>query len=260
MRLGATALILAAFLQPAAQAQEARVRMLGKDWVGADGNQRTAQMGLYFDWSREPSAELVRRLEVNWKTSPYQEGPFPVPVGEADRAATLSVTLNVDEAGVLRACQVTKSSGEAAFDRHVCPHLLKHLRFHPALTRAGNRAGGEVSANVDYRAGRILVSTPGVITPAPSQPRPRPLKPIDAAAIGFSAKDGLPENVFGASGMLRVEADGTVSACTLTAPTHVDRFDLAICERLRTWPFEPAADQAGKAIPAIYSFGASRAW
>lgn len=257
MRFVATSIALLACQAPAL-AQDSSVRMLGKDWVGADGNQRNAQISLQLDWSREPSAELVRRLEVNWRDFPYQKGSFPVPVGEEDKRAALRVVLDIDDAGVPRACRVTKPSGEAAFDGHACPHLLRHLRFHPALTRAGKRTGGELGINVNYSAGRIRMHMMGGTVPSQWRPRPRPLKPIDAAAIGFSANDGLPVDVGGTSGALRVETDGRVSACTLAAPTQVDKFDLAICERLRAWPFEPAVDKAGKVVAADYSFGVSR--
>lgn len=90
------------------------------------------------------------------------------------------------------------------------------------------------------------------------RPTPKPLAPIDAAAIGFGPGDGLPATVYGTSGSLRVEADGSVSGCMLAAPTQIDAFDLKICERLRAWKFEPARDRDGRIVASDYRFGMSR--
>jgi len=255
MGFGAISLLL---LSAVAQAQDARTRMLGEEWVGADGNRRIAKVGLGFDQPAQADAELVRRLEINWRDFPYQKGPFPVPVGQEDERAQLRVALDIDDTGVPRDCRIAEPSGTAAFDDAACPFLLSRLRLYPALTRGGKRVGGKLGVRVTYSAGRLMSYGPGGTLPTLSRPKPTPLKPIDAAAIGFSSKDGLPAHVGGASGWLRVEADGSVSGCTLAAPTQNDRFDLGICERLRSWPFKPAVDQTGTAVAADYGFGAAR--
>lgn len=259
MRWGATALILAAALPAAVHAQEARTRMLGEEWVGADGNRRIAKVGVGI---RGDDKNLVRELEINWRDFPYQKGPFPVPVGEDDIDVDVHVFLDIDNEGVPRDCtgDVPSRRG-AAFDDGACPFLLKYLRFYPALTRDGARIGGKFRVSVNYSAGRIRSYTGlggSIAISVPWARPPKPLKPIDAAAIGFSSRDGLPAHIGGVSGRLRVEADGSVSACTLAAPTQVDRFDLGICERLRAWRFEPAADDAGTAMASEYRFSTAR--
>jgi len=255
MRWGAA---LLALTLPAA-AQDARTRMLGEEWIGADGNRRIAKVGLVLDQPWETDKELVRRLEINWRDFPYQKGPFPVPVGDEDIGVGLSVILDIDDTGIPRDCSGDVPSRRgAAYDDGACPHLLKYLRFYPALARDGTRKGGALRVKLFYSAGRIRSHTSGGSIPVPWQPTPKPLKPIDAAAIGFSAKDGLPANIGGVSGWLRVETDGSVSGCTLAAPTQIDRFDLGVCERLRAWRFQPAVDHAGKIVAADYYFGASR--
>ena len=98
----------------------------------------------------------------------------------------------------------------------------------------------------------------GGTVPTPRRPAPKPLAPIDAAAIGFGPGDGLPATVYGTSGTLRVEDDGSVSGCMLAAPTQIDAFDLKTCERLRAWKFEPARDRNGRAVASDYRFGMSR--
>ncbi|MEG3180551.1 energy transducer TonB [Sphingomonas sp. LT1P40] len=256
MRGGIISLVL--ILPVTALAQASSMRMLGKQWVGRDGNQRTAQIGLQLGQPANADPDRIRRLEINWRDFPYQQGAFPVPVGAEDHSQEVGVTLAVDDAGRPRTCEVTKPSGVAAFDAHACPHLKRYLRFHPALTREGTRTGDTLNIAVRYTAGRIRTYTVGGTVPMPWRPMPKPLKPIDQAAIGFSPQDRLPPDVGGTSGWLRVEADGSVSACTLAAPTQRDSFDLAICERLRAWRFEPALDQWGQAVAADFGFGVSR--
>lgn len=252
------ALILA-LLPGAALAQSTVVQKLGTTWVGADGNQREAKVGLQFGRPVGADPAFVRRLEINWRDFPYQQGPFLVAVGEDDQSATIGVELNVDAGGVPRDCRTTTPSGLAPFDNSACPHLMRYLRFYPALTPEGTRVGGTLAIRARYFAGRVRMMTgSGAPLPMSARPKPKPLAPIDAAAIGFGPRDGLPASVGGTSGSLRVEADGAVSACTLAAPTQIDRFDMAICERLRAWKFEPAQGRDGRSIASDYSFGASR--
>ncbi len=260
MRWGVAALAL--ILPMAAAAQEARTRMLGEEWVGADGNRRIAKIGVGLTQSFGEDKDLVRELEINWRDFPYQKGPFPVPIGEEDIDVDVSVFLDIDNDGVPRDCtgDVPSRRG-AAYDDGTCPFLLKHLRFHPALTRDGARAGGKLRVNVHYSAGRIKAYTRlggSIVIPVRWTRPPKPAKAIDAAAIGFSPKDGLPAHVGGVSGRLQIESDGSVSGCGLSAPTQNDRFDLGVCERLRTWRFEPAADEAGTAMASEYRFSVER--
>lgn len=240
-------------------AQAAHTPRLGEKWVGADGNQREARIGLYVDRRAKADPELVRGLEINWRDFPYQQGTFPTQATEEDQSAQIGIQLEVDAAGVPGACRIVESSGLAAFDDHVCPHLLRYLRFYPALNRTGQRLGGTLSIRVSYFAGRVRMQRPGGGTiPVLWRPTPRPLAPIDSIAIGFGPDDGLPDSVGGISGWLRVEADGSVSACLLAAPTQIDSADIGICERLRAWKFEPARDRNGRIVASDYSFGVAR--
>lgn len=251
--------VLALAVPAAAFAQTAQAPRLGESWVGADGNQREAQIGLYIDRSGDPDPELVRGLELNWRDFPYQQGQFPVPVSEGDETANVEIALEVDSSGVPQACHVAKPSGRAAFDAHACPHLRRHVRFYPALNRAGVRLGGTLEIRVRYTAGRVRIQTgSGGTVPMLWRPTPKPLAPIDAAAIGFGPGDGLPDSIGGTSGSLRVETDGSVSGCMLAAPTQIDSADLKICERLRAWTFEPARDRDGRVVASRYSFGVAR--
>ncbi len=258
MRQGAATLVLAAVLPATAQAQEARTRMLGEEWVGADGNRRIASVGVWIDRKDAAEPELIRRLEINWRAFPYQKGPFPVPLGEANARWDVPATLDIDDAGVPRDCRIDPAIRETAYRDHSCPFLLKYLRFHPALTRAGSHVGGTVRVWVKYTAGRIGSAAPIAVIPERGLPIAAPLMPIDAAAVGFSRSDGLPRHVGGVGGKLLVQPDGSVSACTLTNPTQVDRFDLAVCERLSAWRFAPATDHRRNPIAGEYQFSVER--
>ena len=250
-----------ALLFPAiALAQAALPPKLGEPWIGADGNQREASIGLQIDRSAEPDPEMVRGLEIDWKDFPYQQGRFPVAVADADdHNVAVGILLNVTATGVPQSCRVVRPSGTAAFDDHACPHLMRYVRFYPALNRSGTRLGGTLAIRVRYTAGRVRIETAaGGVVPMVARPTPRPLTPISATTIGFGPGDGLPSTVYGTSGSLKVEADGSVSGCMLAAPTQVDAFDVQMCERLRAVKFEPARERDGRAVAARYSFGMSR--
>lgn len=234
----------------AAALTQAALPKLGEPWVGADGNQREASIGLQIDSSNEPDPELVRGLELNWKDFPYQKGRFPVPVTDADdHSVAVGILLDVAATGAPQSCRVDAPSGKAAFDDHACPHLMRYLRFYPALNRSGTRLGGALAIRVRYTAGRVRMETAaGGVMPMVARPTPKPLTPINAATVGFGPDDGLPPTVYGTSGWLKVEADGSVSGCMLAAPTQIDAFDLKMCERLRAVKFEPARERDGRAV------------
>ncbi len=252
--------MIALTIAAVALTQAALPPKLAEPWIGADGNQREASIGLQIDSSNEPDPELVRELEINWKDFPYQKGRFPVPVSDADdHNVAVGISLDVAATGVPQSCRVVTPSRTAAFDNHACPHLMRYLRFYPALNRSGTRLGGTLAIRVRYTAGRVRVETmAGGVVPMPWRPKPKPLTPINAATVGFGPGDGLPSSVGGSSGSLKVEADGSVSGCMLAAPTQVDAFDIKMCERLRAVKFEPARDRDGRAVAARYTFGMAR--
>lgn len=252
--------MIALTIAAVALTQAALPPKLGESWVGADGNQRDASIGLQIDRRAEPDPELVRGLEINWEDFPYQKGRFPVAVADADdHSVAVGIVLDVAATGVPQSCRIATPSGTAAFDDHACPHLMRYLRFYPALNRSGTRLGGTLAIRVRYTAGRIRMETvAGGVVPMPARPTPKPLTPITAATVGFGKGDGLPSSVGGTSGSLKVEADGSVSGCMLAAPTQVDAFDIRMCERLRAVKFEPARERDGRAVPSRYRFGMAR--
>ncbi len=253
-------MMIALAITAATLTQTALPPKLGEPWIGADGNQREASIGLQIDRSEEPNPELVRGLQINWKDFPYQKGRFPVAVADADdHSVAVGILLDVAATGVPQSCRIATPSGKAAFDNHACPHLMRYLRFYPALNRSGTRLGGTLAIRVRYTAGRIRIETAaGGVALTVARPMPRPLMPINAATVGFGPGDGLPASVGGTSGSLKVEADGSVSGCMLAAPTQVDAFDIKMCERLRAVKFEPAREPDGRAIAARFSFGVAR--
>lgn len=252
--------MIALAITAAGLTQAALPPKLGEPWIGADGNQREASIGLQIDRSDEPDPELVRGLQINWKDFPYQQGRFPVRVADADdHNVAVGILLDVAATGVPQSCRIAAPSGTAAFDDHACPHLMRYLRFYPALNRSGTRLGGTLAIRVRYTAGRVRIeSAARGVALMVARPMPKPLTPINAATVGFGPGDGLPASVGGTSGSLKVEADGSVSGCMLAAPTQVDAFDIKMCERLRAVKFEPARERDGRAIAARFSFGVAR--
>ena len=257
MRWAAMALML---LPGAALAQDAPVRMLGEQWTGADGNMRLAQVMLDLGERNEPASDpsIYRRLALNWQDYPYQKGPYPAAALALEQAGTVGVRLNIADDGAVRACTVVEPAQAPSLTAHACPHIRRYMRFHPVLTRNGERRGGAIDAKLSY-ALRPAIYAPAAPTRSES-PRtpPKPLERIDAATLGVGRGAKLPRHVGGIAAALRVEADGTVSACELRSPTYVDAVDKAACDRLFRVRFEPARDAGGQTVAATHPVSAAR--
>jgi hypothetical protein len=229
----------------------------GQPFVGPDGTRRVAKFSTFTEGLLDPHPDRVRRARYDPRRSALQTGAFPVPARGDEDTVEIQVRLDIDATGTPTGCQILRASGNAPFDLHVCPHLIKNLRHTPALDWHGVRVGDSLAIRVSYRF-EAVVDTPSAPFPARTFPtlkrsEPRPLQPIDAAFVGLADAD-VPAAVTGVSGGLQVDAAGRVIACTHVGATNIDALDLRICQRLRTVAFQPQQDQAGRPVAGRYGF------
>lgn len=252
--------VLPALILPAAAAAQETVPVFGERFTAPDGRQRIAQFSTWDEDILTPHPALVRRAGYDGQRSALQTGAYPVSARGDEEPVELRVVLEIDSTGAPTGCRIVRPSGQPMFDAHACPHLMRHLRYIPALDWQGQRTGDRLAIRVRYGFIAVPVGPPVVrVVPSaiPRDPAPEPTRPIDAAGIGLMEAD-VPANVTGVSGGLRVERDGRVSACTLLGATRIDAIDLRVCQRLRDWTFTPAIDRSGQPIAARYSFRAKR--
>jgi TonB family protein len=207
------------------------------------------QVVLELDQPYAPIPGLYRRVELDWRARPLQTGPYPAAAFAARREGNVGVRLVIDAAGRLAGCTTMRPSGEASLDRHACPYLMRNALFHPALDSEGRRIPRTLDATLSYRL--LPVMHVPSITRYDGPPMPRPLQPIDAAALGVNAGTRRPPHVDGVTGILAVSPEGAASACTLVIPTYDDALDRQICDRARAMRFEP---QRGRAQRAEFYF------
>jgi len=196
---------------------------------------------------------FYRRAEHNWRARRLQIGTYPAGAFAARQEGTVRVRLVVDAAGRLAACTVMQASGTASLDRHACPHLMRYAVFHPALDDQGRRVAQTFDARVDYQL--IPRMHAPLFTPGDGATPPRPLRAIDAATLGIGRTTRRPPNVDGIGAALAIDAEGAVTACTLTQPTFDDALDRRICDGARSVRFEPARDRAGRNVSGEHVFG-----
>ncbi|MBX3594530.1 hypothetical protein [Sphingomonas sp.] len=234
--------------------------IFGQPFAMADGTRREARFSTYGEGLLDPKPDLVRRADYDAAPSSLQSGAFPAPARGDEEPVELRVRLAIDRAGTPGACAVIRASGNAAFDAHVCPHLMRHLRHSPALDWRGERVGDTLTRVVRYRFA-VVEDAPKKWTGAPvpvlARAEPRPQRPIDAAAIGLNEPD-VPAQITGVSGGLAIDSAGRVTACTLMGATRIDLIDLRICQRLRTIAFTPLVDRSGRAVAGRYGFSVKR--
>ncbi len=239
-------------------AQSVQERRMGVEWASTKGHPMEASISVALTSLMPPTADVARWPSIDRRRSGYEKGLFPLPVGDDEFRAEIRVRFSIAADGTATGCEVTKFSGIQTLDAHACPHLRQHLTLTPGLSSEGTRFGGAVELSVTYSSGRFFVLAPDGKALRGKDRDAIPLKPIDRQAVGFSRIDGLPDHIESVSGQLRVEQNGSVSACTLTSTTEDDRFDLSVCERLKIWRFSPALNSKGRAHAANYPFWVRR--
>lgn len=244
-----------------ALAQEAPARMLGEKWTTAAGLNRRAALQITLLPPGRASPELIRRVMLNLDDFPAEKGPYPQTALAGEQGGSIRLELTVSDTGVPTACSIIRPSGVASLDAHACSHVLRHIRFHPALTRDGRRAGATIEAYLRYS---VIPWAPTVgpnhLNPPVWQKgrRASPETSPDTAMAEVLKGRILPPQIGSVGAMLRIETDGRVSACTLYRPTLIDELDRSLCERLTPIRFTAATNADGQAIASDYPVAALR--
>lgn len=229
--------------------------MLGEKWTIANGIPRRADLRITLRYPDRPPPELIRRVALNLHDFPAEKGPYPQAALAGEQGGIVRVELTIADTGVPTACTVARPSGVAALDTHACPHVLRHIRFYPALTRDGRRMGATIEASLRYSVIPTLprVSASGMLpVPLPRGKQALPLTSPEPAMTAVLSGRTLPPQIGSVGATLRVEADGRVSACILYRPTQIDEIDKALCERLTPIRFTAATDTDGQPFASNY--------
>lgn len=252
MRWGVIALLIPA---TTALAQEAPVRMLGEKWTTASGLNRRAALRIMLRYPDRPPPELIRRVALNLHDFPVEKGPYPQAALAGEQGGTVRVELTIADTGVPTACTVARPSGIASLDAHACPHVLRHIRFYPALTRDGRRMGATIAASLSYSVIPTVPSARAIgmlPVPLPIGKQALPLTSPELAMTAALSGRTLPPQIGSVGATLRVETDGRVSTCILYNPTQIDEIDKALCERLIPIRFTAATDTDGQSVASNY--------
>jgi periplasmic protein TonB len=76
---------------------------------------------------------------------------YPAPALVAGEQGDVSFRLDVDPAGAIAGCTVTRSSGSALLDRTTCDLLRARARFEPARNRRGRAIASTWSSHIRWR-------------------------------------------------------------------------------------------------------------
>jgi TonB family protein len=202
--------------------------------------------------------------------SPPWEGPWPAdvprPIGASPIEATdypadalrsgaqgiVRAALNVNARGRVTGCTILGSSGSASLDAATCRIMAKRARFTAAHDIGGRTVPSFVLERVTWRIG------PGGAPQAEAAPdayRGPSLREIAIAqyfSVGDYPAEALRKHEQGTvSFRLQLDANGRITACTVTGSSGSASLDAATCAiAQRRARFVPARDAAGNAVPA----------
>jgi TonB family protein len=207
--------------------------LLGTEWVDAKGNSRRAQVGLTLESERGVSDGIYRPVRFQWPEGDIQKGPYPGNIAANEEGEVrLRVTIGAD--GKMSACDIVEPSKVEAFNRHICPHLIRYSRFIPALSDQGQRLTKSYDAVASYElAPRLYSVAPAELTAVPPVRNARPVTEPVLATAGIDASTPRPKDVSYLAAVVSVSKDGNVKGCTLHSATEIDALDRQICDSLK---------------------------
>ncbi len=232
----ASALLVSLIAGTAAQSADRKAKPkgeLGSEWVNSQGNSRRAQISLQIESERGVAPGIYRPVKFDWPAGDLQKGKYPGNIAKEEEGEVgLRVTIGLD--GTVTACEITRPSGIAAFNDHVCPHILRYGRFVPALSDQGERVSKSYDAVASYElAPRFYMAAPaGPIEPAKIRRAQLVELPILATA-GIDANTRRPPHVNYIAAVIGVGPDGKATGCTLHSATENDMLDKQICHSLK---------------------------
>lgn len=226
---------------------------LGSEWVDAKGNSRHPQIGLQLESERGVAPGIYRPVQFDWPAGDLQKGKYPGNIAKDEEGEVgLRVTIGVD--GSVTACEVTKPDPIAAFNQHVCQHVLRYGRFVPALSDKGERLSKSYDAIASYElVPRIMMLAPGKEYAAPPVRPAEFIDPPTLATAGIDSNTKRPANVRYIAAVIGVGAQGQITGCTLHSPTEDDLLDTHICKSLTAnLQFRPAVElKSGQPVESM---------
>jgi TonB family protein len=206
---------------------------MGSEWVDKKGDSRRAQMGL--DLERERGAEpgIYRPVTFDWPAGDLQKGRYPGNIAK-DEEGEVRVRVTVGLDGKLSACDIIEPAKIAAFNQHVCPHLIRYARFIPALSDSGERVSKSYDAWASYELAPkfYTVAPPTTVKSIPIREASFVVPPTLATA-GIDSTTKRPPEASYIAAAIGVSAEGAVTGCTLHSPTKDDALDKLICDSLK---------------------------
>lgn len=213
-----------------------------------DGSKLYLTIGLLLSYPSEADPKLYRRVWLDRDPNPIAQGPYPSDALKAGRGGWVSADLQIDESGVVTACEIKSRSGDKSIDQHACPHLLKYGKFLPALDTNGKRvkSNTEVDVHYDIRDNPYLNYSMLDREIHPSV-RAKLNKQMTSDEAGIPSKMKFPKYTI-IDGFVRINPNGLITACTVRYSTKSDSLDKGICDRLmKSGPHTPARDSRGQA-------------
>jgi TonB family protein len=172
----------------------------------------------------------------------FNDSDYPHDAIQRNEQGVTGFTLDVDAAGRVSACRVTKSSGSASLDEATCRIAQERVRLEPARDRRGR----PVPDRVDSRMRWVL--------PEPEKTRAQTnlasyISDADYPAAAIRAGEQ------GTTGFrLFIGPDGLVTDCRIIASSGSASLDEATCRIMRTRArFRPAHDANGNPVPDTVS-------
>jgi len=169
----------------------------------------------------------------------FSDDDYPPEAIRRGEQGITAFTLEVDEAGRVSACRVTRSSGSALLDEATCRLASVRARFAPARDRRGRAVPDRISSRMRW-----------VLPEEDASRRAR------ANLASYISDDDYPAEAIsrGEEGtvgfLLSIGADGAVSGCEVQSSSGSEALDSATCRIMRERArFAPARDSSGRPIP-----------
>jgi TonB family protein len=194
------------------------------------------QLRLPFHWEADP--KLYRFLNYDYER--LNTGYYPVAALRAGEEGNVSVLLEIDATGAVVSCVVTQSSDVPSLDADACAHLKTRQPFVAPLGADGIPRGEKFWATLMYSLQPPSNSAMLDPSPRPDQ-RAKARRHITWSDVGMADQPNFLTPSGAITGLVTVEADGKVSACTLRYASNSDMFDKIICDRVKSLDvFDPA--------------------
>lgn len=150
-------------------------------------------------------------------------------------ATLTALDLMIDPKGRPVYCQVTRASGNAALDDHVCKTLLARARFKPATDERGKRAYGAWSQRLIW-------------IPGPASRYSAELSPWD---ITVPLPSGMPNREVVVEVVALLNPEGLPISCQVRRPSDVAVLNDRACGVITQTKARPVLDAAGQAVPGV---------